>query len=278
MLRKPWPIIILSVFFLCAPFINLLYTYYFMRHETSLLNYFYSLAYIESNYIKVFNMMVPGLISAFAIYSVKKWSYPVFLCCILWLGVNAYLNLSSKHELYLLMMLIVIPMLFNIIVVSYFLIPSVKTAYYEPRLRWWEASPRYVVDAETEVQLESKSLSGKVTNISEGGIFIEANDLIENDSTIQLNFKLNDVVFALEAKVIFKLPNSFAYGVQFQNLDSQSIKSVKSLIQKLKESKTEVCRPIPPWSDDLKKWFLNLLKTGEGLTPIVPKEFQKNKK
>jgi hypothetical protein len=28
------------------------------------------------------------------------------------------------------------------------------------------------------------------------------------------------------------------------------------------------------WSDDLKKWFLNLIKTGKGLTPELPGKYK----
>lgn len=275
MLRKPWPIIMLTMFFICVPFINLFYTYFFLKSQTTLSNYFYSLIHIQSNYISVFNMMAPALVSAFAIYSVKKWSYPVLLCCITWLGVNAFLNFSMSDDILLLMMVVVLPMVFNIVVVSYFLIPSVKTTYYEPRVRWWEAKPRYVVSGDAHMEIDNQKLDGKVTNISEGGVFFVTGKGIEIDSVGQLEFEVNKSKLQFKAKAIFKAGETFSYGMKFEKLDASQAKALKDIIKELKESKAEICRPIPLWDEDLKKWFFDLLKTGRGLTPPISKEFQK---
>ena len=217
-------------------------------------------------------MMAPGFISAIAIYCVKKWSYPVFLLCMGWLLSQILLNLQHTNDSYLITMTVVAPLVFNIVLVSYFLIPAVKTTYYDPRVRWWEAKPRYIVDLKSEINYSGQKSSGKLANISEGGAFIESDLDIPLESDLKLSFEISNAEFELTSKVIFKVPGKTAYGVQFDFQDKVERKQLIHTIRYLKESGAEVTRPIPLWSDDLKSWFFKLLSTGEGFFPKIPKK------
>lgn len=272
MIRKPWPIIILSIVFFCAPVANLFYPYYFLRDSTTLANYFDSLIHISSNHIRVFNMIVPPVISAIAILKIKRWSYPTFLICMFWLCIFAYTALPEKVSHFEVFYSFAFPMFINVMVVSYFLIPAVKAAYYDPRLRWWEAKPRYIVDTKINILADGKEVVAKATNISEGGVFMGIDQKLPLDSTVKINFLLCETQFSLDAKIIFNLPNTTSYGVQFQNLDKKDKKSLSLAIQGLRKSGYPETRETPHWLDDFKLWFFKLIKTGDGIVPSVPKK------
>jgi hypothetical protein len=136
MLRKPWSIIILSLFFFILPFINLFTAFYFLKTDVSFLIYLKSLYTIPSNYLSLFNLIVPSFVSAFAIFALKKWSYPLFILSMAWILIHSLYGLNSELHINTKIFGILIPTIFYITLVSYFLIPSVKFNYYEPKIRW----------------------------------------------------------------------------------------------------------------------------------------------
>lgn len=275
LLRKPWSIIILSFLFFIFPFVNLCSTYYFLRSDITFYHYLKSLVSISSNYFGLLTMTAPSFIASYAIFSVKKWSYPVFLLCMLWLLIHAVFGVQAKLHMSTILLGIVVPMAFNITLVTYFLIPNVKKMYYEPNIRWWEASPRYIVDISTKIFFDDQIMTGKISNISDGGAFLKSDGKIADDSLVKLEFELNNKILSLEAKSIFKIPSDNSYGFQFQNLSPELKKEMEFHMMCLKDIGSEVTRPRPHWRDDLYEWFMNLINKGEGM---VPEEDQSTRK
>ncbi|MBT7611528.1 MAG: PilZ domain-containing protein [Bacteriovoracaceae bacterium] len=220
----------------------------------------------------LFTLMVPSLVASYAIFSVKNWSYPVFLTAMAWIFIHSIFRINSDFDLTTKIFGIIIPMAFNVYLVSYFLIPSVKTTYYEPKIRWWEASPRYIVDLSTKIYLGDEFIIGRTCNISNGGALLDAGSIITIGKDVRLEFELNNQAFSIDAKSIFKAPHAHFYGFQFQNISRQLKKDLEFQMMCLKDIGCEVTRPLPHWRDDFKKWLKHLLKTGEGVTPKLPEE------
>jgi|GEM_PF-2706236 hypothetical protein len=278
MARKPWVIIVLTAVLILLPIYNIITTYVISKHNVTFTHYLYSLFALKENYVALFNLIVPSLITAYAVYSVKKWSYIVLGLCVFWISglaiydvVKYYGSLNTLQIIFA----VVLPILFSFAITIYFLVPAVKTTYFDPKIRWWEAKPRYIIEIGATVEQEEGQHSGKITNISEGGCFVQLDDkLLELDSMINVKFKFDEKQYVYEAQIVFNRTDIKGYGVQFQNLSREKIREARTLIKNIKLSGASLSRPLPMWNDDLKKWFLNLIKTGKGLTPELPGKYK----
>jgi hypothetical protein len=127
---------------------------------------------------------VPSLIAGIAVFSVRKWSYPVFLVSMLWITFQMLRTFSPHLHITELIFTIILPILFNFLYVSYILLPKVRAAYYDPGLRWWETKPRYVFSTAIKFTIDGEVIDGKMTNISEGGLFALLANPIEPNSLV----------------------------------------------------------------------------------------------
>ncbi len=273
MKSKPWPIIILAWFYFLAPVANILFTCVVLKASP--------IAYIgafigEKMWLSLFKIFAVFPLAGFAVYSFRRWSYPVFLCIsvfALYSNYRTWVEFPQNFPLHYL----IFAYLVNIGVVSYFLIPSVRATYYNPRLRWWESLPRYVVDFEAElVEKGGKMVRSKILNISKGGIFLRSSAQLDQDETVQVVFQAYGISIQASCTVVHvetsnALPDR-GYGLKFMNLrnDSQMRKSIASLILILRKNGVELLSPrIVNKSEDFKAWAKTLVSTGKGLVPDV---------
>jgi len=271
MSRKPWPIIFLSLIFLAIPLVNLIVTFFILKTNYSFLDYLYSLVTISSNYMPLFDMMIPSLISGIAIYCVRKWSYPVFLVCMSWITLKMILSTKLSFDNVDIIFTFLIPMAANIFFVSYILLPEVRAAYFDPRLRWWETKSRYLITNDLKIKINEELLDAKISNISEGGLFAEIPKSVEPQAEVTLSFEMFAQQITLAAKIVYSTPNGQSHGLQFINISKEQKKILKIIIGKLVEGKYQVSRPVPIWTEDLASWFKKLIKTGKGFVPEIPK-------
>lgn len=270
MIRKPWPIIFVSFIFFLIPLINLVGTYYLLHTPYSFSDYCYSLIENPVNYLPLFNMIVPSVVAGVAIYCVKKWSYPVFLVSMAWITIQMLTKFQAHLDLSELFFTIIVPMLMNILYVSYILLPKVRAPYYDPRLRWWETKPRYVFSTDLFISNNGETTQGKMTNISEGGLFAVIPEAFEPNTTIDLKFEILEMPIELKAKIVYRKPDGTSHGLQFCEVSRAQKKMLKKIIARLAQDKYEMTRPIPLWHEDLVQWFKTLIKTGKGFVPEVP--------
>ncbi|MBY0414589.1 MAG: hypothetical protein K2Q18_10500, partial [Bdellovibrionales bacterium] len=162
MIRKPWPIIIVAFIFFIIPIVNILGTYLFMKDQYAFSDYIQSLFLDSVNYLPLFNMVVPSLVAGYSVYSVKKWSYPVFLICMVWITIQVFFKFSYALRGMDFVLTVILPMFINVVYVSYILLPKVRAPYYDPRLRWWETKPRYVFETDLKISYNDVSADGKM--------------------------------------------------------------------------------------------------------------------
>lgn len=273
MIRKPWPIIIVSFIFFVIPIFNILLTYFLRTADYAFSDYIYSLLTIPKNYIHLFNMVIPSLVAGVAVYSIKKWSYPVFLISMLWLTFYIFQNLDPGITFKEIFFTIVIPMAINILYVTYLLLPNVRAVYFNPRLRWWETKPRYIFATNMKItspDQPEKIITGVMANISEGGLFAQIHTPLEPNSVINLEMEILDVPMQLQAKVVYRKPDGVSHGLQFSDMSKDQKKIIKTIMARFEKDKYEITRQIPFWKGDLANWFVILMKTGKGLIPEIP--------
>ncbi len=278
MLRKPWPIVILTIILLIIPISNILTTFILNSHKTNFSNFLYSLIYLPTNHMKLANLIIPSLLAAFAVWSVKKWSYIVLLVCVCWISLNGFINLYTYYgnlNFLQIFFAIISPIIFSVAITFYFLIPTVKTTYFDPKLRWWEAKPRYEVDILGHVGSEADTKEVQIQNISEGGLFFTSSHEFQLENTVKLKFNFNEEEFIIDSKLIFKRTDINGYGVQFDFSNTpEELNRIKRGILHLNYSGAKLCRPIPMWNEDLKNWVLSLLQGKGSLTPNIPQKYK----
>lgn len=159
---------------------------------------------------------------------------------------------------------LVLVLVVDILAVAYFVVPSVRKLYFDPRIRWWETAPRYVFNTPGTIS----GVLGTIRNISEGGAMVEMGAGCPNGQTVELVWRFDSQSYAVSGRVVYcrAVGDRTACGVRFEHT-SQSQKSMNSLVQKLdREGKKIRDREAGP-EDSFGSWLKNLLSTREGLFP-----------
>jgi hypothetical protein len=275
MRRRPWPIVILAIMQILSPALSIVLSAWKLHMAPQQL--LWQLLKHGST-LQLFDLFGTGVIAAFAIFSVKRWSYPVFLAIFSWDVVNNFIVGTQYSQVYSTLTVVLVNAV-NIVLVSYFLLPAVRAAYFNPRLRWWESKPRFRIDIpgalkfETESEPGSRFQSVHVTDISEGGVFILAESKLMLGQKVSLTFALHHVKVAPIGKVVHQgRGGALGYGIQFTEMEVVEHRALKRAIQGLRMLGYEERTPAEPWLQDLRKWLSNLLRTGKGLVPDVPKQ------
>jgi hypothetical protein len=224
MKTKPWPLMILAFLNFLGPTGNIILS---AKLEHITIHQYLA----EAHLIDFFPLLISPWIAAFAIFAVKKWSYPLFLammayqCGHLFYEAHAFPQILSYRLTFFISML-------NLGLVSYFLSPRVRTVYYDQRLKWWESSPRYDVAAECLIGgKDGRDCKAQVLNISIGGVFLKCSKELEIGAEIELAFEAaHDLVFMI-GKVLYA--RNGGYGIQFTH-DKVRLAQMKDLIKHLR--------------------------------------------
>lgn len=268
---KPWPLLILAFFHFIEPISKIIfYSVYFQVSPIDAA----VIEYQAGSAMNVFEYFFLFPIAGFALFSVKKWSFPVFIIVEIWVfAINLpYLNeLYQLNQLWLLGFFILFGVL-NVFVVGYLLLPAVRIAYMEPRIRWWEAKPRYSVNIKSILDDQTKA---EVKNISKSGVFMATHENLAIDSEVDVEFTfaaplISAKEFHIKLKVLvlhkFFVDNIEGYGAKYIGLTAGNKFLINALIKCLEKSDVER-RPPRRNISDLIYWFTTLVKTGKGLFP-----------
>lgn len=260
MKRKPWPIILLALLHILAPLGNIIFNSYRAgRSYSQTWDYWFHtlpkplfLAYV----------VVPPIAGLF-IFICKRWSYWCYVACLgLVFLANAYGFWTSMNWLNFLTLLAVLVV--DILAVAYFVVPSVRKVYFDPRMRWWETAPRYVFNVQGTVS----GMSGYIKNISQGGALIETSMSYLEGQPVEIQWSHEGRSFAVPGKVVYKKPQGagFGYGVRFDHTP-QTEKSMVALVQKLHKQGKMIRDRLPGPDDSFGAWLKKLVSTREGLFP-----------
>jgi len=123
--------------------------------------------------------------------------------------------------------------------VGYFINPKVKRLYFDPKLQWWRTKERFEVHGPAILECEDRILYAQLKNISEGGCFLETAQPLDLYQTFQLIVPLSKPL--PEASLRFKgqvrwsspKPDCPGMGIQFLNLEKDSLKKLKKFIRVL---------------------------------------------
>ncbi len=263
MKTRPWPLVILAIAHLLAPVGNLIINA-FLRNVTV---WRYFLAMVEpNNVIHASIFLGIPVVSAWLIYMCKEWSYRAYLCVMSvpfiysymsWRESSTALPLSALLSFYII----------NSIVVGYFVLPAVRRVYFDPKLRWWEAKPRFGTHSQTPVSIGDKRFDGLIRNISEGGIFWESTASIPENQELTIEFTGPTGKFNLKGQAIYhRLQDPIGYGIKF-DLDPVNEEKLLMLIARLKDEGAILVNRAPGVEDSFSFWIKSLFKSKRAWLP-----------
>jgi Tfp pilus assembly protein PilZ len=82
-------------------------------------------------------------------------------------------------------------MLITLAVLVIFVREAVRAPYFNPRIRWWEAKPRYAITLNVALENERLKVEGETYNISVGGFFIISDAEIQIDEVFKARLSRN---------------------------------------------------------------------------------------
>lgn len=266
MKQKPWSIIILAVAHLFAPIGNIFFSSY-VNSIGIWQNITERFQYENLNQTLVF-LLVP-IFAGYAVFLCKKWSYYVYLVLMSYTIISGTMFWYQSNGLLSIWPLIFLYVM-NIAVVSYFLIPAVRSVYFDPRLRWWENKPRYYFEKTAELSVGEGKLKGTLKNISETGAFVMMDIPPKDSASVILSFENEGVPFEVPASVIIHDKMSeIGIGLKFNHTDV-TLKHIESLIEKLaKDGKLMENRRYSD-EDSFNYWAKKVLTLRGGFIPDIP--------
>lgn len=121
---------------------------------------------------------------------------------------------------------------------SYFINPRIRHLYFDPKLRWWRTKPRFETHLPMMIKNGAQWDYPTLRNISEGGCFLETDQLLPISEIIALNIPLpvplTTSVIKLEGEVrwVSQSDNKRGMGVQFKEVTSKDLGVIKEFIRR----------------------------------------------
>ena len=228
------------------------------------------LGYLQRNW----PMFVAPIVAGLAIYACKQWSFFVFIGSMISLFFFSYQGYLSKAQ-----SIGIEPVIFifciNTFVVGYFLFPAVREVYMNPRLRWWEAKPRFRCDFQCQLLAGETTHPGLIGNFSEGGLFLKSEHIPADRSTVEIQFTgPDDKSFSFKGKVIqHDKQTRVGFGLMFIH-GRQSLSDARTITRYLDKQGLRMGHREKLADDSFFGWLKTLFKTGSGLLPKKDKSMR----
>lgn len=268
MKTRPWPLVLLAIFQILSPLGTILFNSWALGVKPT-----YVLQWVmHRTPLEIFESMFLMPIAGIAIYQMKNWSYLLFLGTLSW---SLFANLRNwtyaESSLPRGMTLLVYVLQFGL--AFYFMIPAVRRTYLDPRVRWWEAKRRFLLQVPVSLEIAGNPIEGVMQNISEGGIFLSCAHRLEPKQEGKLRFNVLNLDFEVQGQVVYVLEGADgkpSYGVRFLHTP-ESLKRFRGLARGLeliglRDRDQEIRKP---WYQSVMEWALEVLRTGKGLVPEI---------
>lgn len=260
MKTKPWTLVVLALLHIIAPFGNMLVNA--MRAGRSLSAQWHYWFDIIPKPLLLIYLGVPVLAGVF-IFLCRRWSYWAYLGCIALIFLsNLYSYWTSMTWSTLLALLVILVV--DVLVVAYFVVPSVQKIYFDPRMRWWEAAPRYNFNHEGQVNGQTAFLK----NLSQGGMFMTSGPSLNEGEKVEVSWNYEGQEAKVPGLVVYKGNQGQGVGVRFEHT-ADSPKVVKQAVQKLHQKGLIVVERLPGPEDSFVTWLKKLVTKGEGIFPKI---------
>jgi hypothetical protein len=231
--KKPLWIYIVALIFILTPLGNLLWSLaslnipnWYMPHVWR-----YWAKYVApSTWVLLTLLFVSGISLLF----VRRWSW---LLSLVTLGVVAVYDIVMIKEFSIMGTMAIAAMIVGTVCFGLLLyFTEFRKPYLNPRVRWWETSPRYKVDL--PVALRNIETPATLVDISRTGVLIEfvaAIPEVEGDTEISLPTQV-------QLPCVVARKTEKGYGLQFAPLNRQQKGELKTFIRTLSEDPRKLQR------------------------------------
>ncbi len=266
MRTRPWALVVLAVIQLLTPVVNLLFNAWIYRVPVRLV---FRWSW-DNGWLTLMEFWVIPVLAAFAILRMRRWSYALFVVAMLWmLGRHIFLWSQSQGTVSTSAMIYVTVL--QLALVTYFLLPAVRTPFFDPRVRWWETKPRFELLLPVLLRRDPTTawIKATILNLSEGGCFIECSEKLESGDSLDVEIDVFSQKFEARGKVVHAREVSGekrCYGIQFAH-QAESLERFQGLVSGLEAMGfRDRTRPASFW-ESFRDWLKTLLTSGKGLTP-----------
>jgi len=219
LLKRPAPIVLISIFHLLEPLIKVLY----LKVTTgfSFSKVVETILYLDNiNHIFNFWFLFLFPLAGLLLYSVKKIPYIIFMFLQVYI-ISLHLSyesftwpyISEKPLLFSSLLILI-----NIGLIIYLSLPKVRRPFLDKSIKWWQNSPRMKITLPCTIEStsDSTSTSANTLNISRTGIFMETMRNYDVNESVNIHFKFNYFNFTFRAKAVHSIAFKDKYGVGFR--------------------------------------------------------------
>ena len=266
MKRKPWFILYIALIHLIEPVYSFTMNWFLLK----ITPYdFFKYAIDTQRYYLFFTVWLFP-IAGVAIYMYKRWSLLVFLAIeaiVVPHGIYKSLEYidTGKTSVFI---FLVVSTLSNLIVTTYFLLPTVRRSFLDETLHWWKTKTRFQFKNPAKIQTENSTYDVQIRNISETGLFVETQEQINSEGPLKVSFSYGNLKFSLKGNLIAHANMKGGYGVQFLDVSKEENKEIKDLVSALRLLKLISSRDEFSTWNDFKAWFKGLFR-GKGFLPEI---------
>lgn len=272
MQRRPWPLVILALFQIFGPIGSIALSAYISKIG------FVDMAVAIWKFSRPVDLMefyALPLIQGVLIFFAKRIGYYIVIALALF---SIYLNVlewNSAKDIISLPILLAVTSV-NLALIVYLLLPSVRAVFMNPRLRWWENAPRYIVAIAAQISKTDGHATGcSIVDLSIGGAGIRTNSAIFNTGdTALLTWDLRDRMILLRSTVVYGRAegSGHRYGLEWQRSIEEDERQLSRYISLLESNRNPVNQPPPSWRVDLKAWWNRAKKSPAAWAPELPKK------
>lgn len=266
MRTRPWPLVLLAIAQILSPIFTVLFNAWALDVQPH-----HVITWIfQRSPIEIFETVALMPIAGIAIYRMRRGSYLIFFAALTWSLIS---NLKQwKYASNTLSMPAILSMyLTQLALAAYFLMPSVRKTYFDPRVRWWESKPRYELNAPAVVAVKEDRGDAQIMNVSEGGAFISSTRQWDTGQAVELTFWILSQEFKITGHLVHSRalsPERNCYGIEFDHTP-ESRKRFRGVARGLEELGFQDRTPSTSVLAEFSTWITRLIKTGKGWVPEI---------
>lgn len=252
--RRPWPIVLLALLQFLSPIIYLVVASFF--YNLSVTDTAREVLSLASDLRKFEIFALPPILGILILVT-RRLGYVVVIVGSVYLMVRSVLEFMATNQTDPVFPVVITNLLCAFVLV-YFMRSKTREVYFNPRVRWWETDPRYVVNLPAAItRIGANPDKAKIENIAAGGAGIRTTMMgFLPDEVIDITFEQGETKYTLKSKIVWQRTegNGNFLGIQWSEMAGNEYSKLRRLIRELKAKGADTTREIPPWWEDLKSW------------------------
>lgn len=267
MKKRPWQILLLAAMHALSP----ISAFFIGAWRMDLSPWAYSLFLRSEDSWTLVQHFALYPLGGLAIYSMKRWSYLVFLSVMAW-------SFWKHSQMGLPVIRLALVYSINLGLVTYFMIPAVRRAYFDSRIKWWESQTRYEFSVPAIVRgSDGQDHPIALLDFSQGGVFARwdsEKSAPEAQTRLRIEVALGGIFFVFPGTVMHRrVSQPQGLGVRFDfpswRERLQAARFVFAL-RILGARKKSLSAASESRLHEILEGFVHFLRTGKGLVPLVP--------